>query len=666
VPRQVWIVGPAVLLAVGFAALLGALAFGGGAVAPVLLDPGPVVLCGLPIARLVLDLSLAATIGPLLFAVWTAAPKQREYDRALDIAAGASALLAVAAIVTGLLTFLSITGTPLSFDDKFTAALGQYVADPSLGGLWLWVVVLAALTTVLCFAVRDQRAVLFVLVAAVAVLLPLAQMGHAAAAAAHDEAVNALGLHLLGASVWIGGVIALVLLSRSLAGPRLLAAVERFSSFALACFIVVAISGYVSAQLRIGSLDALLSTPYGLLVLVKVAALLALGLLGAWQRTRIITAMRRAVSVGASTARPFWLLIVIEIACMGVAAGVAVALARTATPVPVDGAVQAVTPAEILTGEPLPPELTALSYLTTWRIDLVWLLVCAFGIFFYWAGVLRLRRRGDRWPWYRGLLWTAGMLALFYVTNGALNEYERYLFSVHMLGHMALTMAVPLLLVAGAPVTLASRAIRKRDDGSRGGREWILWAVHTPFARVITHPLVAAVVFVGSLWAFYYTPLLRWAAVDHIGHEWMIVHFLISGYLFVQSLIGIDPVPYRFPYPLRIVTLFATMALHAFFGLALVEGTGLLLADWFGAMGRTWGPDPLADQRIGGAIAWGIGEIPTFVLAVVVAVQWARSDERESRRRDRASERSGELDLVQYNRMLQRLSARDSGGSEGG
>ena len=28
---------------------------------------------------------------------------------------------------------------------------------------------------------------------------------------------------------------------------------------------------------------------------------------------------------------------------------------------------------------------------------------------------------------------------------------------------------------------------------------------------------------------------------------WMVVHFLITGYLFVQSLIGIDPVPYRLP-----------------------------------------------------------------------------------------------------------------------
>jgi hypothetical protein len=129
------------------------------------------------------------------------------------------------------------------------------------------------------------------------------------------------------------------------------------------------------------------------------------------------------------------------------------------------------------------------------------------------------------------------------VTSGPINAYQDYLFSMHMVGHMLLTMAIPMMLVFGAPVTLASRAIAKRDDGTRGGREWILWAVHTPFARVVTHPLFAAAMFVGSLWAFYYTDLFRWTLYDHLGHEWMVAHFLISGYLFVQSLVGIDPVP---------------------------------------------------------------------------------------------------------------------------
>ncbi|WP_344200555.1 cytochrome c oxidase assembly protein, partial [Pseudolysinimonas kribbensis] len=310
------------------------------------------------------------------------------------------------------------------------------------------------------------------------------------------------------------------------------------------------------------------------------------------------------------------------------------------------------SPAAILTGTPLPPPITALKYLTAWNFDLLWVLIIGFGVVFYLWGVLRLRRRGDRWPWYRTVLWLAGMGSLFWVTCGVSNVYEQYLFSVHMLEHMLLTMAVPLLLVLSAPVTLAARAIHRRDDGSRGAREWILLAVHSKAAGVLTNPLVSGGLFITSLWVFYYTPLFRWATIDHVGHEWMILHFLIVGYLFIQTLVGIDPVKSRPAYPIRLMLLLIVMAFHAFFGLALISNQGLLLADWYGAMGRTWGATPLEDQQAAGGIAWSVGEIPTVLLAIGVAILWSRSDEREAKRRDRRADRDGDVELEEYNRML--------------
>src|SRR5690606_13472436 len=111
-------------------------------------------------------------------------------------------------------------------------------------------------------------------------------------------------------------------------------------------------------------------------------------------------------------------------------------------------------------GSRLPPEPDFLAYATTWGFDLLWILACGFALFFYFAAVLRLRRRGDSWPVLRTVSWVAGILLLFLITNGGLNVYQRYLFSAHMLAHMALGMMVPLLLVPGAPITLALRAIR--------------------------------------------------------------------------------------------------------------------------------------------------------------------------------------------------------------
>jgi putative copper resistance protein D len=139
----------------------------------------------------------------------------------------------------------------------------------------------------------------------------------------------------------------------------------------------------------------------------------------------------------------------------------------------------------------------------------------------------------------------------------------------------------------------------------------------------------------------------------------MVLHFLITGYLFVQAVIGIDPGPAKLAYPIRLMLLIGTLAFHAFFGLALMTGNGLLLAEWFGAMGRTWGETPIADQQTGGAIAWGIGELPTAALTLIVSVQWARADKRDATRLDRASDRNNNQDVEDYNDMLAKLAARD-------
>jgi putative copper resistance protein D len=48
-----------------------------------------------------------------------------------------------------------------------------------------------------------------------------------------------------------------------------------------------------------------------------------------------------------------------------------------------------------------------------------------------------------------------------------------------------------------------------------------------------------------------------------------------------------------------------------------------------------------------------------LLLAIGVAVTWSRSDERETKRRDRAADRSGEAELNAYNDMFAQLAAAD-------
>jgi len=629
-------------------AVLIGLVVGGGAEAPLLADPGAVVRYGLPIAKLAATLGAAGAIGALLLSLLALSPKSPEHGRALDVAAASAAVWTVASVASAFFTFLAAYIEPVALDDRFGRLIAAFLSTTELGQAWLATTLMAATVTVLCFAVRSQAVLAVVALVAVAALWPVAQTGHTGGTANHDAAVTAVYLHSVFAAIWVGGLITIVLARTALA-ERLPVVLARYSTIALVAFIVVATSGLVSAQLRMGGLEAL-ATPYGLIVAAKVVSLIGLGAFGAAYRRWLIGRLEREQRPRST----FWLIVSAELALMGIASGLATALARTPTPVPQVPVEQLAnpTPAEILTGSPLPPAFEAWRLATEWDLNLLWALLAGFGAFFYLAGVVRLHRRGDHWPLHRTILWVLGMVTLVVVTSSGLAVYERYLFSVHMLGHMVLSMGIPVMLVLGAPVTLAARAIHARKDGSRGPREWILVIVHSRFAGIMGHPLVASIVFAASLLVFYYSPIFSWAVSDHLGHQWMVLHFLLSGYLFVNALIGVDPAPYRPAYPIRLMILLATMAFHAFFGLSLITGTSLLLPEWFGAMGREWGQAPLADQQTGGGIAWSVGEIPTLVLAMLVVWSWSRADGREMKRLDRRADRDGDADLEAWNSML--------------
>ncbi|WP_230047447.1 cytochrome c oxidase assembly protein, partial [Escherichia coli] len=150
---------------------------------------------------------------------------------------------------------------------------------------------------------------------------------------------------------------------------------------------------------------------------------------------------------------------------------------------------------------------------------------------------------------------------------------------------MAMMMIVPPLWVLGAPVTLLSRAVAPRTDGSRGIREWVLASLHSRYSEFVSSPPLAGLIFAVSLVVFYFSPLFEAAMYSHLGHVLMTVHFLASGYLFAWVLIGIDPTTRPINPILKLITLLVTLAFHAFFGVAMVSMTWLIAPDWYHQLG---------------------------------------------------------------------------------
>ncbi|WP_043256702.1 cytochrome c oxidase assembly protein [Streptomyces sp. Tu6071] len=289
--------------------------------------------------------------------------------------------------------------------------------------------------------------------------------------------------------------------------------------------------------------------------------------------------------------------------------------------------------------------------------DVFFLVACLLGLGLYGWGVARLRRRGDSWSWGRTIPFVLGVLTIMLVMCTKLNDYGMVMFSVHMVQHMVISMLSPILILLGAPMTLALRALPVAGRGRKGPREWLLWLLHSRYMRVVTHPLFTIPLFIASLYALYFTPLFDFLMESTAGHIAMMVHFLAVGVVFFWPIMGVDPGPHRPGYLMRMLELFAGMPFHAFFGIALMMASTTMVGT-FENPPASLGVDALSDQTAAGGIAWAFSEVPSVVVLLVLLMQWYRSEQRQARRTDRAADRDGDAELNAYNDYLASLQGR--------
>src|SRR5215213_3322992 len=276
------------------------------------------------------------------------------------------------------------------------------------------------------------------------------------------------------------------------------------------------------------------------------------------------------------------------------------------------------------------------------------------GLVVYLGAVVRLRRSGVAWPWWRILAWIGGTASLFAVTGTWLNGYSMVLFSVHMTQHMVLSLITPLLLLLAAPVTLVLRTLPRGRGAAGAPRALLLNALHSRFGRVISHPLFTIPLFIASLYGVYFTPLFDALMANPVGHQLMLAHFVVTGLLFFGPIVAQDPWPRTLSHPGRMLELFLPVPFHAFFGVAVMMA-GSLVVDTFASPPAGWHVDLLRDQGVAGGIVWAFGELPTVLVLLVIFFSWAASDARRARALDRAADRDGDAELEAYNARLRAM-----------
>lgn len=284
-------------------------------------------------------------------------------------------------------------------------------------------------------------------------------------------------------------------------------------------------------------------------------------------------------------------------------------------------------------GEEALPRFTLGRVFTEW--DLVsWasLLILVTAGLYAW-GVIRMVRRGDRWPVGRSIAFAVAMIAAAMATVSGLAVYDDTLLSVHMAQHMILSMIVPLSMALGAPITLALRTL------PRTPRRWLLVLLHSRAAKVLTFPPLTFALFILTPWALYFSGWYPATLRSDYLHEMTHLHMVLVGCLFFWPLMGVDPLPNRIAYPFRVLLIVLSLPFHAFMGVTIMSQETLIGGNWYpelaqGPMGA-WLPDPHTDQQLAGGILWSAGDAIGILFFAVLFVQWVRASMREAEREDR-------------------------------
>ena len=645
------------LVAVAIAAMAVGLVVAGGSYTeplPGLPDPGPLVGWGAPALRLLTDLAAVLTIGWLLAATvldpsgkdGVVSPVGRRDLRRAGLAALAWGVLALLQLFFELANALALTLSEVA-DPKIVSTYATELA--STRALLVMAILAAVVAGGVLFTATTGAAAAWLVVAAVAASLP-ALAGHASGLGDHALAMTAGVAHVVAAVFWVGGLVALAV-HAARREASLARATQRFSTIALVAIVLLAASGAANAYTRLDNPGQLFTTGYGQVTIAKVTLILGLGVIGWIMRSRVLPTLNRSSRIGA-----FARVASIELLIMAAAIGLGVALASSPPPrieVPLDSY------GESLLGYAYPPPPSIATVGGGFYLEPLFLTASLVAAGLYLAGATRLHRRGDHWPILRTLSWLFGIVIVVWTTNAGISLYSQVSAGMHMVQHMTMTMLAPIFLVMGAPATLALRALNPAKGNERGPREWLVWLLHSWITRLLTNPIYVFFVYVIGLYGLYFTPLFGWLMGNHAGHVLMQMHFIISGYLFYWVLIGIDPRPKPLPYWGRLVLLLLASSLHGFFAVALMMDTTPIAPEWYSVVQPPWITDPIRDTIEAGQFAWGLAEVPSLIVLIVIAVQWARSDDREATRKDRQADRDDDAELRAYNARLAALAERD-------
>ena len=243
-----------------------------------------------------------------------------------------------------------------------------------------------------------------------------------------------------------------------------------------------------------------------------------------------------------------------------------------------------------------------------------------------------------RWPLWRTGLFLLGLVALLAALASPIDAYASVSFAVHMVQHMLLTVLAAPLLMLGAPIRPLLRGLPASVRAAVVRPLARAPAVRT-FVHLLRHPLIAAALYVGGLYAWHlpnlYDAALLDARVHLIEHAW----FFLSALVFWSVVI--DPEPFRatLGYGARLPYLLVLGAAQNTVLGGILSFSSRLLYTAYAGSATIFDMDRVTDQRVGGAIMWVLGDFVFLAAASIAFFLWLAEEEETQKRRERIASR---------------------------
>jgi putative membrane protein len=263
---------------------------------------------------------------------------------------------------------------------------------------------------------------------------------------------------------------------------------------------------------------------------------------------------------------------------------------------------------------------SAQAVLESWRLPILMTLALAFAAILYSRGWFRHRNAFPKQipPW-RLAAFIAGLFSVWIAVGSPLVAFDDDLLTIHMVQHILLMLAAPLLILLGAPALPMLYGLPQRFVRGVLG-PLLRWPLLRMLGTTVTHPAFGWLAATAALLGWHLPGAFELALRSSLWHDAEHASFFWTGILFWWPVVQPWPSVATWPrWRVPLYLFFATLPCDTLS--AFLTFCGRVVYPSYLSAPRLFSLSPLQDQECAGALMWVCATFIYLIPAVIVTLQ---------------------------------------------